>query len=600
MLQELRISGLGVIDDALLELHPGLNVLTGETGAGKTMVVSGLGLLLGARADTSLVRAGADAATVEGIVAIAVDHPAALRAAEAGAEVEDGLVLVRRVSAEGRSRAHVGGRSAPVSVLAELGELLVAVHGQADQWRLRHADQHRELLDRFGGPAVAARLDAYRTLFDEHREVTSELVRLVEAARDRAQQIETLQLGLQQIEQADPRPGEDVDLAAEDERLGHAETLREGARAARDALVGAEDETYSAAPGATVLGLVAQARAVLAAGTAHDQGLTVLDQRVAEIGYLAGDLAIDLGGYLADLDADPARLAWVQQRRSDLAALSRKYGETTADVLQWAKDAAARLDQLMRADDAVEVLSARAAVLADQLRTAADELSRVRRQSATELGTRVTAELGHLAMGQAAVGVEVTRRRGDDAEAWGRGGADDVEIQLAANPGAAARSVTRAASGGELSRVMLAIEVVSAAASAGEVPTFVFDEVDAGVGGRAALDIGARLAALAEHAQVVVVTHLAQVAAFADRHLVVSKASDGHVTASGVHLLDDEERLGELSRMMAGVDSATAQTHASELLAEARARRDGHRRALTSPGEGAGWCDTTTKDRRRA
>jgi DNA repair protein RecN (Recombination protein N) len=568
VLQELRIQRLGVIDDAVLELHPGLNVVSGETGAGKTMVVTGLGLLLGARADTALVRTGADRAVVEGLVAVAADHPAATRAADAGADVADGLVLVRTLSAEGRSRAHVGGRSAPVGVLGEIGELLVAVHGQADQWRLRQPDQHRAMLDQFGGEAVAGALEAYTRVFDAHAAAQGELRALRERARDRAREVEVLQHGLAQLEQLDPRPGEDADLRVEDERLSHAEGLRDAAETAHTHLAG--EQEYAAEPAPSAMDAIASARQALAGESDHDPRLKELDRRLAEVGYLVADLAADLGGYLADVEVDPARLAFVQQRRADLTGLTRRYGDTIDDVLEWGRQSALRLDRLLGSDTRIEELEQDVHRLEQELATAAGVLTRARQVAAGELAARTTAELAHLAMGQAAVEVAVTAR---DEPA--RHGVDAVEIRLAANPGTPARSVAKAASGGELSRVMLALEVVTGATGTADVPTFVFDEVDAGVGGAAALDVGSRLAALADHAQVVVVTHLPQVAAYADRHHVVRKASDGHVTSSGVHAVEGEERLRELARMMAGVDSDSSLEHARELVAEAEARRVG-------------------------
>ena len=582
MLQEIRIQNLGVIDDAVLELHPGLNVVSGETGAGKTMVVSGLGLLLGARADAGLVRAGARAAAVEGVVDLPADHAAARRAAEAGADTDEGLVLLRTVSAEGRSRAHVGGRTAPVGVLSEIGEHLVAVHGQADQWRLRQPDQHRALLDQYAGEPVAEALARYQELYDEHERVRRELAELTEAARDRAREVEILQVGLEQIEALDPQPGEDSELRVEDERLSHAEGLRAGAETARALLAGAEEE-YAAQAAPNVIGAIADARAALGGLVEHDPALRELDRRLADLGYLAADLGADLTGYVSDIELDPARLAWVQQRRADLGGLMRKYGDSVDEVLEWGRRAAARLDVLLNAEDALAGLGARLEALRADLAEAATTLTNARRRAATGLAEAVTGELAHLAMGKAVVEVGVTDRPApdglllagrDEPVRFTRQGVDDVEILLAANPGAPARSVAKAASGGELSRVMLALEVVTGARGSGEVPTFVFDEVDAGVGGRAALDIGARLAALARHAQVIVVTHLAQVAAFADRHLVVTKSSDGHVTSSGVAAVEGDARLRELARMMAGVDSDTAVEHAGELLAQAGERRE--------------------------
>jgi DNA repair protein RecN (Recombination protein N) len=309
--------------------------------------------------------------------------------------------------------------------------------------------------------------------------------------------------------------------------------------------------------------------------TGHDQALADLDRRLQELGYLVADLGTDLASYLTSVDVDPARLAWVQNRRADLARLQRKYGDTADDILLWAKESAARLAELEGADDRADMLEVRLDALRHDLADCAGELSAARQLAATDFGARVTTELSHLAMGKAVIQVALGRRADPDGLSlqegvepvrFSRHGVDDVEILLAANQGAPARSVAKAASGGELSRVMLALEVVT---GSGDVPTFVFDEVDAGVGGKAALDVGARLAALAASAQVIVVTHLAQVAAYADRHLVVRKTDDGHITASGVVAVSGQERLRELARMMAGVeDSDVAIEHARELVAQ--------------------------------
>src|SRR5450759_704326 len=295
MLREIRIQNLGVIDDAVLELSPGLNVVTGETGAGKTMVVSGLGLLLGARADTALVRTGAKTAVVEGVVDVGPEHLASLRVIEAGGDVQDGLILVRTVSAGGRSKAHVGGRTVPVSVLGELGELLVAVHGQSDQWRLRQPEQHRVVLDRFAGESVAEPCGRYTALYDEFRQVGAELLALRGLARDRAREVDVLRTGLEEIEAIDPQPGEDLELRAEDERLAHADGLRASAGQAHAMLTGDDDGLYSGAgdsdgPNSDVAGKLGSARAALAPMTGHDQALADLDRRLQELGYLTADL----------------------------------------------------------------------------------------------------------------------------------------------------------------------------------------------------------------------------------------------------------------------------------------------------------------------
>lgn len=584
MLARIRLSQLGVIDEAVLDLSPGLTVLTGETGAGKTMVVSGLGLLLGSRADASLVRSGAGTAVVEGSVLLPPNHPALLRAAEAGADVaDDELVLVRTVSAGGRSRAHVGGRTAPVGVLGELGEMLVAVHGQSEQWRLRSPEQHRLLLDASAPLSVGPALAAYDVAYSAYRKAARELAALMQEQTRRTSEADALRAGVAELERLAPQPGEDVALGAEAERLGHADALRMSAASAHIYLAG-EDETSGAQSAAAATQALAQARESLSGVSSHDDDLAALETRIAELAYLASDVAADLANYLAGLELDPARLEWVQQRRADLSRLTRAYGNTVDEVLAWGGRAAARLDELLNAQDRIGELRAAEEGLRAQLVEAAGELTQARREAAQRLGSAVTAELSHLAMGKAAVSVVLDHtldQAGLDLAGqgqpvrYGACGVDDVEIRLAANPGALARSVGKTASGGELSRVMLAIEVVIAGAASGssEVTTFVFDEVDAGIGGRAALAVGARLAELSRSAQVIVVTHLAQVAAYADRHLVIHKANDGHVTASDVTEVSGQGRLRELSRMMAGSDeSEAALDHARELLQQAQNR----------------------------
>ena len=561
MLHELRIRDLGVIQDATLDLHPGLTVLTGETGAGKTMVLSGLALLCGARADAALVRTGAARTVVEGVHQLPAEHPAMERALEAGADVEDGLVLVRSVSSDGRSRAHVGGRSAPVGVLAELADSLLAVHGQADQWRLRRPNQHRELVDAFGGEAHSVVLAHYRATYAAHAAAVAELSALRVAATDRAREAEMLRLGLERIESVNPEPGEDRSLRVEDERHSHAEELRRAASTAHSALAG-DDEAAAGAP-AAVVDLIHHARAALTSAADADPDLAALGDRVAELGYLAADLAADLSSYLGAIDVDPARLAWVQDRRASLAALTRVYGESIDEVISWSGRAAARVAELEATTDRIDELAHRVDDLAAGLVKAGGELTSSRERAAATLGLRITQELAELAMSGSVVRVAV-----EPADRPGPEGADTVEIQLASGSGSPARSVTKAASGGELSRVMLAIEVATAA-DHGDAVTFVFDEVDAGVGGRAALAVGARLAQLAQSSQVIVVTHLAQVAAHADRHLVVERADDGSVVASGVRAVEGEDRVLELARMLGGTDGAAAVEHARDLLGRA-------------------------------
>ncbi|MBB1245334.1 DNA repair protein RecN [Streptomyces durbertensis] len=577
VLEEMRIQALGVIDDAAIELSPGFTAVTGETGAGKTMVVTSLGLLLGGRADPALVRVGAATALVEGRFTLDADGPAARRAVDAGAELDEGAALLvsRTVSAEGRSRAHAGGRSVPVGLLAELSSDLVAVHGQTDQQGLLRPARQRQALDRYAGDAVARPLAAYEKTYRQLRRVGEELTELTTRARERAQEADLLRFGLEEIGAAEPRPGEDVELAAEADRLGHAEALAAAATAAHGALAGDPADPESVDAGT----LVAGAHRALEAVRAHDPVLAQLADRLGEVHILLTDVAGELAGYADDLDSDPLRLAAVEERRAVLAQLTRKYGEDLKAVLDWAQRSAARLTELDGDDTRITELTEHRDRLTRELADLARRLTAARTAAAERFAEAVTAELAELAMPHARITVDV--RRSDDPDglpvdgrtvAYGPHGTDEVELLLAPHPGARPRPISKGASGGELSRVMLAVEVVFAGSD--PVPTYLFDEVDAGVGGKAAVEVGRRLARLARGAQVVVVTHLPQVAAFADRHLLVEKTNDGSVTRSGVQALEGEARVRELSRMLAGQeDSELARAHAEELLATARADR---------------------------
>ncbi len=576
VLEEMRIRSLGVIDDAVVELSPGFTAVTGETGAGKTMVVTSLGLLLGGRADAALVRIGAKNAVVEGRITVPPGGSAVLRAEEAGAELDDGALLISRtVSAEGRSRAHLGGRSVPVGVLAELADELVAVHGQTDQQGLLKLSRQRAALDRYAGDAVAAPLTKYGEAYRRLRAVSGELDEITTRARERAQEADMLRYGLDEIAAVEPRAGEDAELAEEAERLGHAEALASAATVAHAALAGNPEDPE----GIDAATLVAGAHRALEAVRSHDSALAALADRIGEVGILLGDVAGELAGYADDLDADPLRLAAVEERRASLTGLTRKYGSGVAGVLTWAEEGAARLLELDGDDDRIGELTTERDALRGELGGMAQALTDARTEAASRFAEAVTAELASLAMPHARVSFEI--RQTEDPEgvevggrtvAYGPSGADEVELLLAPHPGAPARPIAKGASGGELSRVMLAVEVVFAGTD--PVPTYLFDEVDAGVGGKAAVEIGRRLAKLAKSAQVVVVTHLPQVAAFADRQLLVEKTNDGSVTRSGVKVLEGEDRVRELSRMLAGQeDSETARAHAEELLATARADR---------------------------
>jgi len=513
------------------------------------------------------VRTGAKTASAEATVVLPKGHPALVRAVEAGADVDeyDGgaeLILARTVGADGRSRAHVGGRSAPIGVLAELGEALVVVHGQSDQIRLKSTAAQREALDKFAAESeksFSKKYAAYQELFRRWQQAQQELQLLRTSSRERLREAESLTQALAEIDDVDPQPGEDEVLKAESVKLGNLEELRTASLAAHEALI-AED--YGEASDATTL--VDTAKRLLESVADSDDELAETAKRVAEVGYLLADIARDLAGYTASLDADgPGRLAEIEDRRGALATLVRKYAPSIDEVLQWADESRVRLDELTDDTGRIEMLDAEVAESSQALDALAAEVTKARQASAAKLARQVSAELKALAMPDAKLVIEIA-----PAER-GIHGADDISFLLQPHAGSAPRPLGKGASGGELSRVMLAIEVVLAAVD--PVPTFVFDEVDSGVGGKAAVEIGRRLAMLAQHVQVLVVTHLPQVAAFADQHILVTKNSGAGFTSSDVRLLDDEQRVKELARMLAGQEeSATAQAHAKELLADAR------------------------------
>jgi DNA repair protein RecN (Recombination protein N) len=600
VIEEIRIRGLGVIDDATLELGPGLTVVTGETGAGKTMVVSGLHLLFGGRADPAKVRSGSGRAVVDGRLRLPEDSPLLSRARDAGADVdEDGsLLLSRAVAVEGRSRAFLGGSAVPVGVLAEMAEGVLALHGQSDQLRLLRPAEQRAALDRYAGQPVADLLAQHRAAYRRWQDLVADLADRTAHVRELSREADMLRHGLAEIAAVRPEQGEDERLAAEASRLAHADALRLAAQTAHDALAG-DPADPGQADTPDVAALLGAARRALAHESGPDPELGELEKRTAELGYLAADLAADLASYLERLDADPARLAEVEDRRAVLKGLTRKYADTVDGVLAWAADAEERLSHLDVSEDALAALAAERDAAESEVATVATVLSAARAAAAGRFSTAVTAELAGLAMPHAEIQVDVRRRPAAEGApsvrldgepvAIGPDGVDEVEILLRPHAGAPALAIQKGASGGELSRVMLAVEVVFAGAD--PVPTMVFDEVDAGVGGRAAVEVGRRLARLARRHQVLVVTHLPQVAAYADRHIVVDKASQGGggggragrgsratrgdgeavlVTRADVRTLDEQARVRELARMLAGLErSELGRAHAEELLAAA-------------------------------
>lgn len=562
MIEEIVIEDLGVICKTRVDLHAGLTVITGETGAGKTMLLTGLGLLMGGRADPASVRPGAKRAVVEGRIHLPEASSARERIQEAGGALDDdgAVIVVRSVAAEGRSRAHVGGRSVPQGLLADIADELVTVHGQSDQVRLRTPSHQRIALDAFAGQEHASVLAEYRVRWLELADVERRIEDVTTHAEERAREADDLRRGLAQVERLDPQPGEDTDLSALVSRLGNSEELRAAAHTAHLALIGDE----SADAGHSAVSELDHARRALEQVSDSDPEVAGLARRLVEAEYALNDVASDISGYVDSLQADPSGLEAAHTRLADLTTLTRTYGDTIDDVLAWASAAGLRLLDLDDDGAGLEALNRRHLELDAELSRLAAAVTAGRTAAARQLDAAVSAELEGLAMVGAQLVTDIDQI---DLTATG---SDRITMQLVPHPGAPPRPLGKGASGGELSRVMLAIEVAlatSRAEGSRGPTTFVFDEVDAGVGGRAAVEVGRRLAQLAQGAQVVVVTHLAQVAAFADRQLVVAKDTSNGVTVTGVSEVTEDARVNELARMLSGQDdSTTARRHAHELL----------------------------------
>lgn len=588
MLTEIRIESLGAISAATAEFDRGLTVLTGETGTGKTMVVTGLHLLGGARADANRVRSGAARAVVEGrfcttdlAQTLAAQIGEILEASGADRDEDGSVIAARSVSRDGPSRAYLGGRGVPAKALSGFTGTLLTLHGQNDQLRLMRPDEQRGALDRFA--AVGARLERYRTARDAWQSARRELVDRRNRARELAQEADRLTFALREIDAVDPRPGEDDALTVEIRRLSELDALRAAASGARAALAGGfEDAVEASEPANSAIDRLGQAKAAMTA--TDDTALQALGEQLGEVLTVVGEVARELGGYLDSLPAGADALDAKLARQAELRTLTRKYASDIDGVLAWAAQSRDRLTQLDVSEEALTGLARRVEELTERVAQTAAELSAARAKAAGGLAKAVSAELSGLAMADAefTIGVTHSPAADDDPAALrlpsgsivhaGADGIDDVEFGLAAHRGMTVLPLAKSASGGELSRVMLALEVVLATSSRDSAgTTMVFDEVDAGVGGRAAVQIGRRLARLARTHQVIVVTHLPQVAAYADAHLSVDAGGGG---ASGVRRLDDDGRVAELARMLAGLgESDSGRAHARELLSAAREER---------------------------
>jgi DNA repair protein RecN (Recombination protein N) len=566
LIEEISIRDLGVIGDARLVFSKGLTAITGETGAGKTMVLSALGLLLGHRANVSTVRIGADQSFVEGRwfladTGVGVGARVTGMLEEAGIPVEDGeLILNRSVSGEGRSKASANGRALPVASITELGEELVVVHGQSDQIRLKSAKAQREALDSFAGAVLGNQLREYKEAFAQLAALRARHASLATGSAERTKRIEDLRAWIAELEKLDAKPGELDRVSQQIEKLDSIEALRLAAGGAHEALSSSGyDDTRDASA------LVSAARKLLEGAMSSDSSLEPLAERLRELGMQLTDIAADLASYMADLESDAeTSIEWLQARKAALVAAGRQHLADPNSLDEKLAELHAELLQIDDSGDSLAALTDELARLEADCWSKAREISVARKATAATLEQEVTLELAGLAMPNARLVVEI--EQGNQLTATG---IDEVTLMLASFSGAQARPIAKGASGGELSRIMLALEVVLAKGV--ETPTFIFDEVDAGVGGEAAIEVGRRLARLAQNAQVIVVTHLAQVAAFADRQLRVLKSHAGDVTSSDVVALEGEPRIAELARMISGMaDSEAARKNAQELLALAR------------------------------
>lgn len=553
MIEEIYIRDLGVIEQSRLEFSSGFTALTGETGAGKTMVLTALGLLLGDRADSAVVRSTQPQAYVEGRWQLPENEALAERLGELAADIESGELIVNRsLTAEGRSRASVNGMAAPVSLLSDLSEHLVVIHGQSDQIRLKSSTAQRQALDSYAGSTFGTALDSYRETFELWHSTVRKLESLKQTLSNRTFRAEELADAIHRIDSVNPQPGEPDTLLEKIELLNNLESLRSAVSVAHEALTSDDSDAATA--------LLGQARKQLEQAGRVNAELTELAARLSQLEAEAREISSQLGSFLISLEVEGENdIELLQSRRSKFSDLQRRFGESVEDILAYREQAKTELENLDQGDLAITRIEEELANYFDELKQKADLLTSLRKQAAENLVAEVNQELKSLAMPGASLVIEIS------PDQFGTHGQDQVSILLSSYPGAEPRPLGRGASGGELSRIMLAIEVVLAKGSS--VPTFIFDEVDAGVGGSAAIEVGRRLAKLAKSAQVIVVTHLAQVAAFADRQLTVEKSvSDSH-TVSGVGLAEGINRERELARMLSGLpDSPSALEHAIELL----------------------------------
>lgn len=568
MLESLRIENLGTISSVALEFGPGFTVITGETGAGKTMLLTSLDWLLGAKVEPALVSQGAKKAVVEG--SFVVNRAAEMVVEQAGGVVEDGVAEVSRVvPLDSRSKAHLGGRTVPAAILGEFGSSLVSVHGQAAQGRLRTERAQRDALDAYGDAVHRRALEQYFQDWEALSLAQKAFTEWETSSEKREHRREVLERFCEEVDTLRPEDGEFTELSASVAKLSNVESLRENVAVALGAIENEEDSTPAAAD------LVAIATRALQRATDEDSSLQEVAQSVSGAGYALDDAARELGVYLQDLNADPEALQEALSRRAAFTDLSLRLGVEPEHLGTAWRDIVTELEGLQGGAERLTELRLAMDSAAQAVEQAGAKLHEAREKTARALSKAINAELVGLDMKDTRVTVEVRQREP------GAHGADRIEFMMRPHPKAPVLSLSNAASGGELSRIMLALEVALASGSsrsshngqrvqnddAGASPTFVFDEVDAGIGGQAGIEVGRRLARLARDYQVIVVTHLAQVAAFGDRQVQITKSGG----QSQISVLDQESRREELARMISGTKlTKTALAHADELIELAR------------------------------
>ena len=557
-LEEISIRSLGVIESSNIEFKPGLTVLTGETGAGKTMVLTALGLVLGSKSDSDLVRAGQERAIVTGKFAVPKDL--ATQIIDAGGEIEEeSVVISRTVSTAGKSRVLVGGVVSSAAAVSSFASSLVEIHAQSSSSKLTKPGVARELLDRFAG----IDLTTYQQTFDQYQQMLRRINDLKEQLSQADRQIAELSELADEFAKLNPKSGELVEIENEIAKLGSVEVLNQAVSTALNLF---ENEDLSA------VNMLQQIRKSLDQVTGKDKQLDAITERYTESLLNLQDISSDLSSYLSQLEADPNRFEKLQDRKASLNSLLKRYGKGSdkgaafEQLLIDGKSAKERIADLSGGDQRVAELQKEADSLFKQLQEQGLALSKLRKVNGEKLSSQVTDEVRSLSMPNASFVIEQTVGDVKNSKSFTSNGIDEISILFSAHSGGTPLALNKVASGGELSRVMLALEVVIAEAE--PIGTYIFDEVDAGVGGKAAIEVGRRLSKLSKSAQVIVITHLAQVAAWADNHLVVKKSENGLVTQSDVMEVRATERKIEIARMLSGQeDSQTAQEHAGELLA---------------------------------